>query len=92
MKEKKDTVATARVSLSQAEFVTAWQKHASLKELCDATGLKPKTAAQRSKAFRKAGVPLKQYPRAATGSKIDVAAMCELIKQLDAAAAVEVTE
>jgi transposase len=52
---------TAKTGISPFEFIQAWQESSSLDEVCDRLGVSKKYVAARANAYRRQGVPLKEY-------------------------------
>lgn len=62
-------------------FVKAWQKADSVEQVMKDLGITESSAHSRSSRYRRAGIPLKNFPRGG-GARLDVKGLASLAKSL----------
>jgi transposase len=65
--------------MSPEDFVRVWQRSNSITEVADHFEREYSTIYQKAKAYRKAGIPLKEMPR--SRRKLDINALKQLAEQ-----------
>ena len=73
----------ARSNVSPLEFVRIWESADNVREVAEATGLKPASCQVRASTYRSKGIALKHMPRGG-GQKLDTAECCAFLEQLRA--------
>ncbi len=74
-------MAKGKMQCAADVFVKAWQKADSVESVCKALGITESSAHSRSSRYRRAGIPLKSFPKGG-GQRLDVKGLAELAKGL----------